>query len=48
MEECPNCGRDNAYYDGVSYVCPDCGYEWDCPFIVDDEDEDDCEDDSDD
>ena len=27
--ECPNCGMENAYHDGVNYVCPDCDYEWD-------------------
>lgn len=27
--ECPNCGWDNAYYDGTRYVCPDCDFEWD-------------------
>lgn len=26
--ECPKCGLDNAYFDGVEYVCPDCGYSW--------------------
>jgi protein PhnA len=27
--ECPKCGMENAYHDGVNYVCPDCDYEWD-------------------
>jgi protein PhnA len=37
--ECPNCGMENAYHDGVNYVCPDCDYEWDDGFdIYDDED----------
>ena len=31
--ECPNCGMENAYHDGVNYVCPDCDYEWDCDEI---------------
>ena len=26
--ECPNCGCEDAYHDGVSYVCPDCGNRW--------------------
>ena len=30
--ECPNCGNDNAYHDGVKFVCPDCDYEWDDDF----------------
>ena len=25
---CPSCDMDNAYFDGVVYVCPDCDYEW--------------------
>lgn len=30
---------ENAYHDGVNYVCPDCDYEWDDGFdIYDDED----------
>lgn len=36
--ECPNCGMENAYYDGVCYVCPDCDYTWG----GDDDDDDDC------
>lgn len=27
--ECPNCGLESAYHNGVCYVCPDCDYEWD-------------------
>ncbi|MCK9293266.1 hypothetical protein M0P25_04280 [archaeon] len=26
--ECSNCGQDSAYYNGVCFECPDCGYEW--------------------
>ncbi len=26
--ECPKCGMENAYFDGVSYYCPDCDHEW--------------------
>lgn len=26
--ECPICGSEDAYHDGVSYVCPDCDYTW--------------------
>ena len=25
---CPVCHRENAYFDGVVFVCPDCGHEW--------------------
>jgi hypothetical protein len=25
---CPNCSNENAYFDGVQYVCPDCDFEW--------------------
>lgn len=44
MIECPNCGMDNAYCDGVNYVCPDCCFEWNCTEIPDEKDEDDEED----
>lgn len=36
--ECPHCRMENAYHDGVCYVCPDCGYTWG----GDDDDDDDC------
>lgn len=46
--DCPYCGSDNAYCDGVEYVCPDCGATWDCDEIPDDDDwEDDDTDDDD-
>ena len=25
---CPQCGLENTYPDGASYICPDCGFEW--------------------
>ncbi len=25
---CPQCGLENTYPDGTSYVCPDCAHEW--------------------
>ncbi len=28
VANCPQCAMDNTYFDGVLYVCPDCGYEW--------------------
>lgn len=27
--ECPVCGYEEAYFDGVRYVCDDCGAELD-------------------
>jgi uncharacterized Zn ribbon protein len=40
--DCPQCGMENAYFDGTMYVCPDCDYEWSCDFgEVEDDDWDD-------
>ncbi len=25
---CPQCGMDNTYFDGTSFHCPDCGFEF--------------------
>ena len=25
---CPQCGLENTYPDGASYLCPDCAFEW--------------------
>ncbi len=25
---CPRCQMENAYHDGVVFVCPDCEHEW--------------------
>lgn len=25
---CPTCKMENTYFDGTSYVCPDCFHEW--------------------
>lgn len=36
--ECPFCGMENAYCDGVEYVCPDCDRTWPCDEIPDDDD----------
>lgn len=27
--KCPECGGENTYFDGTTYVCPDCGLEFD-------------------
>lgn len=40
MAECPSCSRDNAYHNGLEYVCPDCGHEWDDGLGLYDDDED--------
>lgn len=26
---CEKCDKENAYFDGYRWVCPDCGHEWD-------------------
>ena len=26
--ECPNCGSYDCYFDGLQFVCDDCGHEW--------------------
>lgn len=28
VTDCPQCKMGNTYFDGSSYVCPDCSYEW--------------------
>lgn len=28
LPECPKCGSEYTYEDGVLYVCPECAYEW--------------------
>ncbi len=28
ISNCPQCNMDNAYFDGIMNVCPDCSYEW--------------------
>lgn len=37
--KCIFCLNENAYFDGVNYVCPDCGREWPCDEIADDDDD---------
>lgn len=46
--ECPFCGMDNAYCDGVEYYCPDCERSWECDELPDYDDIDDSDDDDDD
>lgn len=29
MIECPECGSEEAYHNGVCYECSDCGAKWD-------------------
>lgn len=26
--ECPKCGSESAYFDGVEYCCPECDNTW--------------------
>ncbi len=28
LPACPQCGQENTYPDGASYLCPDCAFEW--------------------
>lgn len=28
LPNCPQCGSEYTYEDGVMYVCPECGHEW--------------------
>jgi len=28
LPNCPECKSENTYEDGMMYVCPDCGHEW--------------------
>jgi len=28
LPPCPQCGSQYTYEDGVQYVCPECGHEW--------------------
>jgi len=28
LPPCPQCGLENTYPDGASYICPDCAFEW--------------------
>lgn len=28
IPNCPQCSLENTYFDGVVYVCPDCGHEF--------------------
>ena len=35
---CPQCGLENTYADGTSYLCPDCAFEWPLGGLQGDED----------
>ena len=26
--DCPNCGSESAFHNGVNYECPECDHEW--------------------
>lgn len=28
LPNCPNCGSEYTYEDGMIYVCPECAHEW--------------------
>ena len=28
LPDCPECGSQYAYVDGITYVCPECSHEW--------------------
>jgi len=28
LPNCPKCNGEYTYIDGVSYICPECAYEW--------------------
>lgn len=43
--ECPNCGSENAYYNGVEYECPDCDYTFSDEMCFDDDGDEDLYDD---
>ncbi len=29
LPKCPKCNSEYTYKDGVLYICPECGHEWD-------------------
>lgn len=26
--DCPKCGSEDAYFNGISWECPNCNYTW--------------------
>ena len=38
---CPNCGMDNACFNGAFIDCPDCDFEWPDDLITEDDEDDD-------
>ncbi|MDX2191044.1 MAG: hypothetical protein SFY32_14380 [Bacteroidota bacterium] len=36
---CPNCGMDNAFFNGICYECPDCDFTWNEGSIEEEEEE---------
>lgn len=28
--DCPRCGSETAFHNGVCHECPECDYEWSC------------------
>lgn len=35
--DCPKCGCENCFHNGVCFECPDCGYQWNGGFRWDKE-----------
>ena len=35
---CPKCTKENTYFDGTAYVCPDCFNEWSADAVADTDD----------
>ena len=38
--ECPKCGAEDAFFNGVYYECPCCDYKWETDnCVIEDEEE---------
>ena len=36
LPNCPKCASEYTYEDGVNFVCPECGFEWNDTTEIDD------------